>query len=185
MTFRNSFFCLCLGFFNLTLVLTSEIFTSDFFSACFCFFDQSIVIHAHIFNITACLDIDVAVDQLDSKSCILTALADRKRKLIFFDDDKQVMCITLRDDRNDGCWGKCIFDKFCQIIRICEDIDLFTLELFYDSLYTLSFWTNACTDWIHIRIMRDHRHLCSVADFSCNGLDFNRTIIDFRNFLFK
>ena len=78
MACRNSFFCLCLCFFNLTGIFTTQILKSDFFSACFCFCNHRIIIHAHIFNITACLNIDVAVDQLDSKSCILTALADRK-----------------------------------------------------------------------------------------------------------
>ena len=64
-----------------------------------------------------------------------------------------------------------------------HNVDLFAAQLLNNRLNTRAFHANAGADRIDVRIVGNHRDLCSAARFTRGAFDFNNALVDLRYFL--
>ena len=76
-------------------------------------------------------------------------------------------------------------DIFGRIFAPFDDVHLLSVQFFNDCLDAFSAWANASSDRIDSFLIGENGNFGTIACFTRNRLDFNGSVKNFRNFIFK
>ena len=119
------------------------------------------------------------------KAGVLSLFSDSQGKLIIRDNDKCLLLIRIRKNRDNLCRRKRIFNQICLVLIPVDDVDLLTIQFIHNRVDTGTVHADTGSDCIDIRLIAVNCDLRTRSGLSCNCLDLDHTITDFRDFFLE
>src|SRR2546421_9602665 len=128
------------------------------------------------------LDVHLPSGQLGGEAGVLSALAYRQGKLVFTDEDFNA-ATGFVDFKSLQFGGReRVGDEISHVRVPLDDVPLLVVEFADDVFDSLPAQADTRAHWIHLFVARPYRQLGAKTGLARDPFDFNRAVVDFRDF---
>ena len=138
-----------------------------------------------VFEFVCCHDFDVPPAEFARESHILTSPTDCQRKLIFSHQHDGATNHVAQQHLFDFGGLEGVWNQDFGIVTPTDDVDPLAGQFIHDVLDPIATHANTRTDAINSLIRTAHSNLAAIAWFTCQLVDGNHAIGDFRNLLLE
>src|SRR5208282_4174306 len=131
------------------------------------------------------VNIHFPAGELGRQARVLAALADGQRQLIFRHQDFDALAGFIQFKALELGRRKGVVDERPDVRRPWNHVHLFVVEFANDVFHALAAHADARADRVHLVVARINRHFGAETRFAGDPFDFNRAVVDFRNFKLK
>ena len=130
-------------------------------------------------------DVDIPPGQAGAEANVLTALADRQRKLIFDDDDRGATEFEAQGDFGDLGGLERVGDENLRRVIPPDDVDLLSAQLIDDALDAAASNPHAGADGVYLGVQAVDGNLGAIPGLPGQGLDLDDVLGHFGHFKVK